>query len=125
MREGHSGHHGHRTHGELREHGDHGGHGHMHGKKEFDQHPKSAQTFRRGRATAFLEKLAVRRSTLQRQLADPQFDTIKPIVSGELKATEAIIDEFIHMFQLQESASDDQTVNNNNKEAGALNNVHP
>ncbi|CAM3238009.1 hypothetical protein PALU110988_10550 [Paenibacillus lupini] len=61
-----------------------------------------AQTFRRGRALAFLEKLTVTRSTLQRQLNDPDFEAIKLVVSGELKATEAIMEEFINVFQLHE-----------------------
>lgn len=63
-------------------------------------HHKKVQTFRRGRAVAFLEKLQVNRSTLQRQLQDPEFESIKQVISGELKATEMMMDEFIDMFQL-------------------------
>lgn len=93
MREGHGhkGKHGHR------EHWEHGHHPH-----------KSAQTFRRGRALGFLEKLKLNHATLQRQLNDPQFEAIKPVISGELKATESIIDEFIQMFQLHEILSGEQ-----------------
>lgn len=101
MREGHEhkGEHGHRE----GIHADELGYISKRGKKDrFDKHPKSAQTFRRGRAIAFLDKLNINRSTLQRQLEDPQFESIKPVISGELKATEMIIEEFIHMFQLHE-----------------------
>ncbi|WP_419875121.1 hypothetical protein [Candidatus Pristimantibacillus sp. PTI5] len=101
MREGHE-HKGKRGHREHREHREHGHH-----------HPKSAQTFRRGRATAFLDKLNVNRSTLQRQLNEPEFESIKQVISGELKATEAIIEEFIHMFQLHELSSDDRIFSDN------------
>lgn len=94
-----------------REGGRHRDHGHRskHDKKDFsDSHPKSAQTFRRGRAVAFLDKLRVNRETLRRQLNDPQFESIKQVISGELKATEMIIDDFIHMFQLHELSSEDE-----------------
>ncbi|OMF21473.1 hypothetical protein BK133_28325 [Paenibacillus sp. FSL H8-0548] len=109
MREehGHRGRHAHRDHPEHREHR----HFNKDGLKE-DQH-KIAQTFRRGRAIAFLDKLNVNRSTLQRQLSDPQFESIKQVISGELKATEAIIEEFIQMFQLHEIISNDTEEGNN------------
>lgn len=93
----------HREGGRRRDHG----HRSKHDKKEFLDHPKSAQTFRRGRAVAFLDKLRVNRETLQRQLNDPQFESIKEVISGELKATEMIIDDFIHMFQLHELSSEE------------------
>ncbi|MFD1956867.1 hypothetical protein ACFSL6_27560 [Paenibacillus thailandensis] len=113
MREGHGhkGKHGHR------EHREHRGHGHKHGMREFaEHHSKSAQTFRRGRAIAFLDKLMVNRSTLQRQLNDPQFESIKSVISGELKATETIIEEFIHMFQLHEISPDANVADDANPE---------
>lgn len=106
MREGHGPHggrHGHREHWEAGEHGPK----HKHRMKECGEHPRSAQTFRRGRAVAFLDKLMVNRATLRRQLNDPDFDAIKLVISGELKATEAIIEEFIQMFQLHEIVSDE------------------
>jgi hypothetical protein len=92
-------------HGEHRGHRGHGGHGGHHG------HKRSAQTFRRGRAIAFLEKLNVKRSTLLRQLNQPEYESIKPVISGELKAVDAIIQEFIHTFELSEASTDvkDQT----------------
>ncbi len=115
MREGHKGGHGHRGHGEHRERGERGERGEhrdKHGMKDAMDHPKSAQTFRRGRATAFLDKLMVQRSTLQRQLNEPELEPIKQVICGELKATETIIEEFIHMFQLHEVSSDDKLSDN-------------
>lgn len=60
---------------------------------------------------AFLEKLNVKRSTLLRQLNQPEYESIKPVISGELKAVDAIIQEFIHTFELSEASTDvkDQT----------------
>ncbi|TYP76361.1 hypothetical protein [Paenibacillus methanolicus] len=96
MREGRHGHHhgghGHRGHGEGKGGRGHGEHRHM----------KSAQTFRRGRAVAFLDKLQLRRATLSQQLQQPEFEAIKTVISGELKAVDAIIQEFIHTFELHE-----------------------
>lgn len=115
MREGH----GHKGKHGRRDHSEHRGFGHLNkdGMKEFsDQHPKSAQTFRRGRALAFLDKLMINRSTLQRQIKEPEFESIKQVISGELKATEAIIEEFIHMFQLHETISEEKTAEDNEME---------
>lgn len=108
MREGygHKGKHGHREDRELGDHRQLDKQGMMDIR---DQHHKSAQTFRRGRATAFLDKLIVNRSTLQRQLDEPELESIKQVICGELKATEAIIEEFIHMFQLHEISSEDKS----------------
>ncbi|MBD3920510.1 hypothetical protein H8B09_17235 [Paenibacillus sp. PR3] len=114
MREGkHGGHQGHRGH-DHRGHGDHGGRGgrghrhgegHEHGKHRFH----SAQTFRRGRALAFLETLSLKRATLLQQLNQPEYEAIKPVISGELKATDAIIQEFIHAFELREMPPQEDT----------------
>ncbi len=104
MREGrhqHRENHGHREHIESR-----GGYeGDINGK----QRSQSAQTFRRGRAIAFLERLNIKRSTLQRQLEQPEYEAIKQVISGELKATDAIIQEFIHTFELREVISDNDS----------------
>lgn len=115
MREGHKGGHGHRGHGEHRERGEHRD---KHGMKDSMDHPKSAQTFRRGRATAFLDKLMVQRSTLQRQLNETELEPIKQVICGELKATETIIEEFIHMFQLHEVLSEDKKIGSDDTEVG-------
>jgi len=71
-------------------------------RKDFHSQPKGAKTFRRGRAIAFLEKMEQRRSTLKKQLETPELQSINPILVGELKATETIIDEFVLLFELNE-----------------------
>lgn len=76
-----------------------------------------AQTFRRGRAIAFLETLHVRRATLSRQLNEAEFEAIKPVISGELKAVDAIIQEFIHMFELRE-LTDGESIDEANEAEG-------
>jgi hypothetical protein len=63
-----------------------------------------------------LEKLNVNRATLQRQLQTPELDSIKQVISGELKATEAIIEEFIHIFQIHEVTTEEKTVCDTKKE---------
>jgi hypothetical protein len=60
-----------------------------------------AQTFRRGRALEFLERLEVRRNTLRQQLEQPEFQEIRLMIQGELKAIEAVIDDYIRHFKLQ------------------------
>lgn len=64
-----------------------------------------AQTFRRGRALAFLDQLYVKRDSLKRQVNDPDFEAIRQVVSGELKAVDQIIQEYIQAFDLHESHS--------------------
>ncbi|MEI2393924.1 MULTISPECIES: hypothetical protein [Paenibacillus] len=92
MREGKHEHKGHK------EHRENCGHPHDDGKRNF----QSAQTFRRGRAIAFLDRLHVKRSTLMQQLDQPEFEAIRQVISGELKATDGIIQEFIQAFELRE-----------------------
>lgn len=77
-------------------------HGERLRRKDFHSQPKGAKTFRRGRAIAFLEKMEQRRATLKKQLETPELQTIHPILVGELKATETIIDEFVLLFELNE-----------------------
>ncbi|CAH0119948.1 hypothetical protein PAE9249_02457 [Paenibacillus sp. CECT 9249] len=96
----------HRTEsGESQEHrGDrHGRHGSRHGMH-------GAQTFRRGRILAFLEQLQARRTTLARQLGEPEFEAIKQVISGELKALDHVIEEYIRLFDLQEVDSSSGTI---------------
>ncbi|WP_254848956.1 MULTISPECIES: 2-keto-3-deoxygluconate kinase [Paenibacillus] len=105
MCEGHIDKHGYNEHREYGEHGEMN----INGVKEGSEHPhKSAQTFRRARAIAFLDKLMINRSALQQQLKESEIETTKQVISGELKATEAIIDEFINMFQIHEITSDNR-----------------
>ena len=81
-------------------------------RKEHEQCSKNrrrhngAQTFRRGRALAFYEKLVVKRETLKQQLESPELQVIHPMIAGELKATEGIINEFKAAFELEELAGE-------------------
>ena len=63
---------------------------------------EGAQTFRRGRALHFLERLELRRSTLAGQLEESAFESIRPVIAGELKAVDGIIREFVQVFELHE-----------------------
>ena len=82
--------------------------GHMKGEKhrggwhKGKRHHHGAQTFRRGRALEFLERLNVKRITLTQQLEAPEFQEIKQVILVELKAIELIIDEFTKHFDIHE-----------------------
>lgn len=67
------------------------------------RHHHGAKTFRRGRAMDFLERLKVKRSTLKQQLEADQYQEIKQVILGELKAIEAVIDEYTKHFELHEA----------------------
>ncbi|WP_063846057.1 hypothetical protein [Paenibacillus sp. FJAT-27812] len=112
MREGRHGHKGHYEHKGHREN-----RGLEHDDRKKDRF-LSAQTFRRGRAITFLEILNTKRSTLMQQLNQPEFEAIKLVISGELKATDAIIQEFIHSFELREALPE----NDNNNDGDDVNN---
>jgi hypothetical protein len=75
---------------------------HNGGKHKGRRHHHGAQTFRRGRALEFLERLNVKRITLTQQLEAPEFQEIKQVILGELKAIELIIGEFTKHFDIQE-----------------------
>ncbi|WP_175396504.1 hypothetical protein [Paenibacillus xylanilyticus] len=82
------------------------GHGEHNGKRG-----NGAQTFRRGRILVFLEQMQNRRTTLARQLGQEEYEHIRPMISGELKAIDQVIDEYIHLFELQnEEGSPNQYV---------------
>lgn len=83
--------HDHRKHG--RHHDGHGGKGHKHA---------GAQTFRRGRALEFLQRLDVKRTTLIQQLEQPELKAIHQVIAGELKAIEMVRNEFIDLFGLHD-----------------------
>lgn len=70
--------------------------------KDRDSYPRGAKTFRRGRAIAFLEMMNLKRSTLKQQLHTRELQSINPIVVGELKAVEMVINEFVQLFDLHE-----------------------
>ncbi|QQZ08740.1 hypothetical protein [Heyndrickxia vini] len=78
-------------------------HGDVPKRKEHHMHGRGgAKTFRRGRAIAFLETLNLKRTTLKQQLETPELQTINPILVGELKAIEMVINEFVQLFELHE-----------------------
>lgn len=76
-------------------------HGHGHGKKGKGKQG-GAQTFRRGRAIDFLERLKLKQETLKSQLEQPELEAIQQVILGELKAIEMTINEFIQVFELYE-----------------------
>lgn len=61
------------------------------------------QTFRRKRALGFLEMLYVKQETLKGQLQREEFANSRPVIEGELKAVEMIIEEFKNVFQVERS----------------------
>ena len=71
-----------------------------HGRHGRGHH--GAKTFRRGRALAFYEILIVKRDTLKQQLDSPELQSIQQVIAGELKATEAIMNDFKAAFELDE-----------------------
>lgn len=72
------------------------------GLESRDAAGNCAQTFRRGRAVAFLERLLGMRATLARQLREPEFESIRPVISGELKALDNVIQAFMQTFDLRD-----------------------
>ncbi|MFJ7933335.1 hypothetical protein [Sporosarcina sp. NPDC096371] len=76
-------------------------HGRRHGGEE-GSHQGGPKTFRRGRALAFLERMHLKRSTIKQQLDQPEFQSIQPILVGELKAIDMVISEFIQLFDINE-----------------------
>ena len=79
--------------------------GHHRGRRrggEEGSHQRGAKTFRRGRAIAFLERMHLKRATIKQQLDQPEFQSIQPILVGELKAIDMVISEFIQLFEINE-----------------------
>jgi len=76
---------------------------HRGGGPKGRRHHHGAQTFRRGRALEFLERLHIKRSTFKQQLEAPEFQEIRPVLLGELKAIELVIEEFTKHFELHEA----------------------
>ncbi|MGG3964198.1 hypothetical protein [Heyndrickxia faecalis] len=71
-----------------------------HGRRKHHHH--GAKTFRRGRAIEFLNRLNIKRDTLKEQLATPELQSINPVIVGELKAIEMVINEFTELFEIRE-----------------------
>ncbi|RIX50231.1 hypothetical protein D3P08_20470 [Paenibacillus nanensis] len=88
-----------------------GGKHHGGGHKGERHHHHGAQTFRRGRALEFLERLTIKRNTLRQQLSAPEFQEIKPMLQGELKALELVMEEFVRHFELHEIVDSSQQKN--------------
>lgn len=112
--------------GELKprrgEGGPRGGHGRGRGRgprPEFAEGRGGAKTFRRKRATTFLEQLEAKRDSLKKQLETPELQSINQIIVGELKATESIISEFIQSFELHEFNEADEAVVPENTETAS------
>jgi len=89
-------------------------------RKDHDHHHRGAKTFRRGRAIAFLEMMNLKRSTLKSQLDAPEFQSIKPILIGELKALEMVINEFVQLFELHEVEAVETEPNHSEEEMASM-----
>jgi hypothetical protein len=76
-------------------------------RKDHQSHKRGPKTFRRGRAIAFLEMMKLRRSTIMQQLDAPEFQSIHPILVGELKAIDLVIVEFSQLFEIHENETMD------------------
>ncbi len=91
--------------------------GRRHGKEEAT-HQGGPKTFRRGRAIAFLERMHLKRSTIKQQLDQPEFQSIQPILVGELKAIDMVISEFIQLFEISEDERSDSKKSVDSNEGG-------
>ncbi|MEB6548342.1 hypothetical protein MXL46_04355 [Heyndrickxia sporothermodurans] len=103
--------------------------GDVHKRRDHHMHGRGgAKTFRRGRAIAFLETLNLKRATLKQQLETPELQTINPILVGELKAVETVINEFVQLFELHEfeemEAENKQVAGKTSLSEESLNNEH-
>lgn len=63
---------------------------------------QGAKTFRRKKALLFLAQLETKRDALKKQLATPELQSINAVLVGELKALDAIIAEYVQLFELHE-----------------------
>lgn len=60
------------------------------------------ETFRRGRIESFIERLSSRRTMLQLQLKQPEFQEIHQLIQGQLKEIDLVINELMHEFGLED-----------------------
>ncbi|MHC5563564.1 hypothetical protein ACYSN5_13570 [Bacillus spizizenii] len=79
------------------------------------------KTFRRGRAIAFLEMMHLKRATIKQQLEQPEFQSIQQMLVGELKAIDMVINEFIQLFEINESEAKDVSGKGEDTEASSEN----
>ncbi len=93
--------------------------GRRHGGDE-DASQRGPKTFRRGRAIAFLERMHLKRSTIKQQLEQPEFQSIQPILVGELKAIDMVISEFIQLFEINEDEMADSNKSVDANEEGIV-----
>ncbi len=77
--------------------------------RHHDHQARGPKTFRRGRAIAFLDMIQLKRTTIKQQLEEPEFESIKPILIGELKALDMVINEFTQLFDLEEYEGSEKT----------------
>ncbi|MGE7691253.1 hypothetical protein ACQKMI_18830 [Lysinibacillus sp. NPDC097214] len=110
---------------EFREEGHHRGGRH---RGRDGSHQRGPKTFRRGRAIAFLEMMNLKRATIKQQLEQPEFQSIQPILVGELKAIDMVINEFSQLFEIHESetldtpdSQENEKSLNNDEEGNNLN----
>lgn len=59
-----------------------------------------AQTFRKGKIEDYIFKLRIRKSVLNNQLKQKEFEKRSEIILGEIKATELIIEELKQNFDV-------------------------
>jgi len=86
----------------------HEGHGYRkHQKGKEHGHHHGPKTFRRGRAIAFLERMQLKRSTIKEQLDKPEFQSIQQVLVGELKAVDMMINEFVQLFDIDTSETEE------------------
>ena len=97
-------------------------HGHSEGRRresseniEDIEKRHGAKTFRRGRALAFYDMMNRKSNILKKQLETPELQSISPILVGELKAVETLMEEFAQLFELYEVEETDQEVISNAK----------
>lgn len=74
-----------------------------------------AKTFRRGRALAFYDMMNMKSNALKKQLETPELQSINPIIVGELKAVETLMEEFAQLFELYEVEETTQEETNEDK----------
>jgi len=102
---------------EFRKEGHH--RGERHRGRDGSSH-RGPKTFRRGRAIAFLEMMNLKRATIKQQLEQPEFQSIQPILIGELKAIDMVINEFIQLFDIHESETEENADTQEEKENSSL-----
>ena len=57
-----------------------------------------SETFRLGKIAGFVQRLETRRSVLHLQLDEPEFQSIRDVIIGQLKALDLVIQELKEEF---------------------------